>query len=320
MISRDSAEGATDGPAAIVLTKEERRRGIYAPETLGKVLSALHQDGLVLLKGIIDVGHIDAINSKMCEEVEHFLADPKQAFNHGIKSNFLQRPPVAEPSLLFEDVYFNTFLLQVANAYLGHKPIFNWITSNNALANTGGVRQPVHKDNAFVHPQFPYYFIANIPLCDFSVANGATEFWLGSHSHTSQADQLKATGKDLDIYPHSKLGEPIPGITEEALKVRRAVRPPVQPECHKGDVMIRDIRTWHAGMANGSDMHRIMIGLGYMSPSYPNFLQRCHLPESQRPFWLGSDKVELRANFWDDEEFKKTKRDSEFLLRPTYLC
>ena len=206
-----------------------------------------------------------------------------------------------------------------SNSYLGHKPIFNWITSNNALANTNEMRQPVHKDNAHPHPQFPYYFIANIPLCDFSTANGATEFWLGSHAHTSREDQVHVENEDdLSLYPYSKIGWPIPRITANALEARRKIRPPVQPECRKGDIMVRDIRLWHAGMPNESNEHRIMLGLGYMSPNYPNHLQRCHLPESQRAFWLSNNQVELRANFWDDEEFKSTKKDSEFFLKPSY--
>ena len=123
----------------------------------------------------------------------------------------------------------------------------------------------MHKDNNYPHPQFPYYFIANIPLCDFSIENGATEFWLGSHAATSAADQVRATtGEHLKTYPMSRLNDPIPSVSEDALRSRRAVRPPMQPACRKGDIMIRDIRLWHAGMPNDSDSHRIMLGLGYM--------------------------------------------------------
>lgn len=32
------------------------------------------------------------------------------------EANFLQRPPVNSPAHLHEDIYFNPFLLQVANA------------------------------------------------------------------------------------------------------------------------------------------------------------------------------------------------------------
>src|ERR1700761_4766675 len=96
--------------------------------------------------------------------------------------------------------------LSINDRYLGDKPICNWITSNNALAKTGGMRQPVHKDNTYPHPQFPYYFIANIPLCDFTIANGSTEFWLGSHAHTSETDQVHAEKKDLEAYPYAQIG------------------------------------------------------------------------------------------------------------------
>lgn len=133
-------------------------------------------------------------------------------------------------------------------SYLGHKPIWNWLTANTALSSTKGMRQAVHKDNSFPHPQYPYYFIANIPLCEFRVDNGATEFWLGSHAHTSCGDQVFATTPEQLIYPGFRIGQPLPAIAEEALEARRAVRPPVQPESSPGDIVIRDLRLWHAGM------------------------------------------------------------------------
>lgn len=124
------------------------------------------------------------------------------------------------------------------------------------------MRQPVHKDCTFAHPQYPYYFIANIPLCDFTTETGATEFWLGSHAHASFREQVIATTPE-QIVEYGRLGEPLPAITEEAKEARRAIRPPIQPECAPGDIMIRDLRLWHAGMPNESDKHRIMLGLGY---------------------------------------------------------
>ena len=124
------------------------------------------------------------------------------------------------------------------------------------------MRQAVHKDNAFIHPRYPYYFIANIPLCPTSIENGATEFWLGSHAHTSNHDQIVATSPD-QVTAHYLMGEPLPAITDEAREARRLIRPPVQQTCSAGDIMIRDIRLWHAGMPNETGSHRIMLGLGY---------------------------------------------------------
>lgn len=124
------------------------------------------------------------------------------------------------------------------------------------------MRQPVHKDSSFDHPKFPYFFIANIPLCDFTVKNGSTEFWLGSHAQTSISEQVIATEPSQENR-YIKIGDKTPWIKAEVLDARRKIRPPLQPEVSRGDVMIRDLRTWHAGMPNDSDQHRIMLGLGY---------------------------------------------------------
>ncbi|KAJ5784756.1 uncharacterized protein N7503_009968 [Penicillium pulvis] len=302
----------------VTLSDEERLNGKYTDWSLQQALEAMHQDGLVVLKGVVDLDHIKALNERMSADAEKKRDDPNQVYNHSVKSNFLQRPPVTEPSLLYDDIYYNKFVLQLANAYLGHKPIWNWLTANTALANTGGMRQAVHKDNAFVHPQYPYYFIANIPLCSTSIENGATEFWLGSHAHTSNKDQTIAT-KPEQITAHYMLGEPLPAVTEEAIKARRSIRPPIQATCCAGDIMIRDLRLWHAGMPNATDSHRIMLGLGYQNPVFPNTSMMCHLPASQKEFFeKAPGNLELRAEFYDDEEFKETSLDSVFNLRPVY--
>ena len=91
MISRApiDEEKTADGPKGIFPSDQERKNGAYSLETVGKILSALHQDGLVVLKDIIDVDHIDAINEAMCSEVDGILADPTKYFNHGLKCKLI---------------------------------------------------------------------------------------------------------------------------------------------------------------------------------------------------------------------------------------
>ena len=160
-----------------------------------------------------------------------------------------------------------------------------FMTANNALAGTGGMRQPVHKDITFVHPTCPFYFIANVVLCDFSEANGATEFWLGSHAHTTSNDQVLCTAESK-AFPNQIPGrDPTCDVKEDVVEQRRSIRPPVLAECRKGDIVIRDLRyalhddqpvnvmstdlspyasrTWHAGMPNNTAEDRLMIALGY---------------------------------------------------------
>lgn len=151
------------------------------------------------------------------------------------------------------------------------------------------MRQPVHKDITFHHPRCPFYFIANIVLDDFSPANGSTgrhahvsfpceaplirimtEFWLGSHAHTTSADQVPCT-EETKVRAQVP-GDPSCNVKPPVVEARRQVRPPVQIECSKGDIVIRDLRTWHAGMPNTSSDDRIMIAIGYqVRPTNPFF-------------------------------------------------
>lgn len=74
-----------DAPQGIAPSDKERQAGVYSPRNLQKVLGGLHRDGLVVLKGVIDVDHIDALNEAMCADAERWIADPEQEFNHDVK-------------------------------------------------------------------------------------------------------------------------------------------------------------------------------------------------------------------------------------------
>jgi ectoine hydroxylase-related dioxygenase (phytanoyl-CoA dioxygenase family) len=154
------------------------------------------------------------------------------------------------------------------------------MTGNNAIPRTHGLRQPVHKDITFFHPQVhlldavvyemlltffkcPFYVIANIPLCPFNRTTGSTEFWLGSHASTSGQDQQVATTDSTLANANLRVGEPMTFLRDDVREARRQIRPPIQPACEEGDIMLRDLRTWHAGMPNESDNYRVMLALGY---------------------------------------------------------
>jgi ectoine hydroxylase-related dioxygenase (phytanoyl-CoA dioxygenase family) len=91
----------------------------------------------------------------------------------------------------------------------------------------------------------------------------AAEFWLGSHAYTSGQQQVIATPEARLSNAKLRVGEPTCNVLPEVVEARRQVRPPIQPSCEKGDIMLRDLRTWHAGMPNESENYRIMLALGY---------------------------------------------------------
>lgn len=89
----------------------------------------------------------------------------------------------------------------------------------------------------------------NINLVDTTPENGSTEIWLGT-PRISEYD---------DIVPG------VIGIKPEKLEARRKIRPPCYPTIKRGSVVLRDIRTWHAGMPNHTDQTRIMLAFGYQA-------------------------------------------------------
>ena len=76
--------------------------------------------------------------------------------------------------------------------------------------------------------------VVNILLDDFTAANGATEIWPRSHR---QVDADQAEISTLKISPS-----------------RWSKHPRVQATASAGSIVIRDMRTWHRGMANSTDI------------------------------------------------------------------
>ncbi|KAF4624326.1 hypothetical protein G7Y89_g13846 [Cudoniella acicularis] len=314
-VSTGVSQETGDAPRTITPTLEELKTSSYNGPNIEAALEALHQDGFVVLKNVVDVAHVERINSYMSKEADDILKNNLKPFNQGVNSNILQGPPLKDPEYLYNDVFFNPFVIQIMNAYLGANPIWNFVTGNNALPRTNGLRQPVHKDITFFHLQCPFFVIANIPLCDFNKTTGSTEFWLGSHTSTSGKDQVIATPDSKLANAKLRVGEPNTFILDEVREERRKIRPPIQPECEKGDIMLRDLRTWHAGMPNESDEYRIMLALGYQAQWYQNHTLRSKLPLSQGNFFMkhGGQPVEVRANLLPDEtDFGKENDNFQF--------
>ena len=114
----ETAKSLQDAPRSIQLTEEERRNGAYNPENLQKALEGLYQDGLLVLKDVVDVDHVDHLREVMSADTQNILQDARRAgkYNQGVNSNILQNPPLDREDCLYNDVWFNPFVVQIANA------------------------------------------------------------------------------------------------------------------------------------------------------------------------------------------------------------
>jgi ectoine hydroxylase-related dioxygenase (phytanoyl-CoA dioxygenase family) len=217
---------------------------------------ALLEDGLVVLDDLIPVEIIDTLADLMYAEVDAFVAAHDQGRQYRGQLN--QPPPTAEEHL-YPEVMANPLVLQLCRSLLGPSVASTFYTSNVNVP--GSDRQRVHCDLPQLWPDLnpvhtsPYGIICNLPLIDTTEGN-ATELWPGTHldGRTNTRDGLH---RDIPF---------------EWLEERQAVRPPVQIPQTKGSAIVRDLRVWHTGVANTSNVIRIMLGVGYAPAWYNGFV------------------------------------------------
>ena len=227
------------------VSTEELETGRLSPEHLDQATAALKLDGLIFLKNVVDTIHLDILQERMLLDLQTILArgDVPFQFNTG---NVQQDPPPFPP-YLFRDILVNPFVIAVSKAILGPGLQNTFYSGNTALP--GGSRQPVHSDTHHLWPNLEvahpaHLLVVNVPIVDMDAQNGSTEIWLGTHLDTTMGSQMGSIR-----------------VPEAAIERRRAISPPIQPDVKRGNVLIRDMRLWHAGMPNQTDQPRPMIAM-----------------------------------------------------------
>lgn len=72
-----------DGPRKVIATPLELKTSKYDSPNIQAALEALHQDGFVVLKSVVDVTHVDHINSFMTKEADELVRTEKKPYNQG---------------------------------------------------------------------------------------------------------------------------------------------------------------------------------------------------------------------------------------------
>lgn len=282
----------------IPVTSQEVRAGKLEEQHLGSTLSALNDDGFVVLRDVVSLAHIEILREKMLADVHEILKRPDAPFNFNT-GNLQQDPPPFAP-YLFRDVLLNDLVIQVSKALLGPGVKNSYYSGNTALP--GGTRQPVHPDVAQLWPDLkyptpPFGLVINIPVVDASPENGSTELWPGTHHDTTFCIHQGSTR-----------------ISEEILEKRRTIRPPIQPSIKAGSVLIRDIRLWHAGMPNYTNVPRPMIAMIHWC-SWWMACDPIPFPQSEKGFFTHSD-LTTNARFVEGQP-DYLKHNQSYDLQPT---
>ncbi len=228
------------------VTTTERESGALSTQHLHYAVRCVLDDGFVVVTNAVSKSSIDALNNRMLEDLPKIVGRSDAPYNWNI-SNVQHDPPPFSP-YLFRDILFNEFAIAITSQILG-PGVKNGYYSGNTALKSGGSRQPVHADIGQLWSDLPvatppFALVVNIPLVDIAAENGSTELWPGTHLDTS----VSVPGGDLKVPP-------------ERLEITRSFSPPFQPDIPVGSFIIRDIRMWHAGMPNHTDIPRVMLAM-----------------------------------------------------------
>lgn len=83
---------SVDAPRTIRATPQELKASRFDSPNIQAALEALHQDGFVVLKSVVDVAHVDNINSYMTREADDLVKNKAKPFNQGV--NCAQTNPI----------------------------------------------------------------------------------------------------------------------------------------------------------------------------------------------------------------------------------
>jgi ectoine hydroxylase-related dioxygenase (phytanoyl-CoA dioxygenase family) len=252
---------------SIPVTDAERAENKLTPEHRAQAIQAVHDAGAVVLENVVSQNSIHVLREKMFADLQAFMARPDAPYN--FNTGNVQQDPPPFPPYLFQDVLLNDLVIDVTEGVLGKGLTNSFYSGNTAVKSEQ--RQPVHADtgqlwSGMEHASPAYCLVVNVPVVDMSATNGSTEIWLGTH-------------KDTTVSIHDDIK-----VTSAALEKWRAVTGPIQPSVKAGDVIIRDIRLWHAGMPNTTDTPRPMIAMIHSAGWY-GYAGKLKFPKGTEEFF-----------------------------------
>jgi ectoine hydroxylase-related dioxygenase (phytanoyl-CoA dioxygenase family) len=219
------------------LTDEEKVAGMLTPERLSEAVRTFNDVGYVVVENVYEPAFLETVRRAYEVELERFIAskgglEVLEGKTFG-KNHIGFFPPLHLP-LADTQLAAQPVAVQIMKVLLGEDLQCAFFHTNTALPGSG--IQPVHRDTGSLmgvaHPVAT--LVLNIPLCDFTLANGATEVWPGTHLTLGPVDETRA-----------------------------AVFPSTRTEVPAGSFILRDMRMWHRGVPNNTDTARTMYAIVY---------------------------------------------------------
>jgi Phytanoyl-CoA dioxygenase (PhyH)/SEC-C motif len=231
----------------VAVSPEESANGQLAPDADGAARSALEEHGCVLLRGAFPRPTIEAMHREYMAQfgaldITAMAAEAaKPPPNRFLKVGHARYDMTLRMTGGFgsTETFANPLLLKFLRPLLGDEMRLSNYTL--VVSHPGAAEQHVHRDHEHlflqpgVGPNLPVYAVnVAVPLVDVDLAMGPTGIWLGSHRSANETNLLRANLK-ADSW-------------------------------RRGDCVLLDYRTWHAGLPNLSDQARPVVYMVYARP------------------------------------------------------
>ncbi|MBM3263645.1 MAG: phytanoyl-CoA dioxygenase family protein [candidate division Zixibacteria bacterium] len=238
------------------ISVEERREGRLSADRLAAAQLRLRQAGYVVLENVLSLDWLVGIREAFDKELARVEPDGAASTDRRGGCHAPLCMPFFDP-LIVE----NPIGLQIMESVMG-EDLWAMLPYHTNTSWPGAGMQHGHSDTKHLFPEVPVVLppslmVLNIPVVDFTEENGSTEVWPGSHL----------------IVDASIGSSPL-----ETLERRAAEMPSVRLNVPTGAIVLRDMRVWHRGTPNRTDIVRTMISLVYFRQLHglPDHLT--HLP------------------------------------------
>lgn len=226
----------------MIISDAEIEAGALNGANLHLAVQTLQEAGYVTLESILPGNWVKEMRTAF-ERALLKMVDGKPPEAHGGGS-----PPMEDP-FLDPLIIEHGMAMQIIEKVMG-KGVFSYLPYGCNTAWPGSPVQWIHRDSAHLFPELPHALppatlVVNIPLVDFTIENGCTEVWPGSHLIVDTDPEI--IEDEYTRWPEEKAAR-LPSV--------RTVMP-------AGSVVVRDMRMLHRGMPNTTDIIRTMIAVVY---------------------------------------------------------
>jgi Phytanoyl-CoA dioxygenase (PhyH)/SEC-C motif len=271
----DNSTKAVTPDWVVAVSASEIASDELAPHTQDAARAAFHVHGCVLLRGLLPPAMVEAMHREFVSQFGSLDLAAMRDLAAKPPPNRLTQVGDARYDMTMRmtgafgrpEVFANTLLLKFLRSVLGVDLHLNSLTT--VVSHPGAPQQRVHRDypqlyfEPGVGPELPAHAVnVAVPLIDVDLETGPTGVWLGSHRWGATA-------------------APLESIAVCALR--------------RGDCMLMDYRTLHAGLANRSGRARPIVYLVYARPWF--FDQQNQVRVSRIPLDMSLDRYnELPAS------------------------